>query len=186
MSHWPSLRWIPDSFAVLRAPDSEIDWKRLVRQAKRLRATLRVHDALSFLRQELDAPVPPLPSLEAFPGPKGRYSTILRIIATEHPTVRQLLGRLAAGGGHWTLVGTPEQIADQMEHWFVHEGADGFNLMPSLLPGGLADIVEYVVPELQRRGLFRTQYEGTTLRANLGLSVPQLSRSDVSAEGDRA
>jgi hypothetical protein len=58
LSHWPSLTWIPDSFAVLRAPDSEIDWERLVRQAMRLRATLRVHDALSFLRQELDAPVP--------------------------------------------------------------------------------------------------------------------------------
>ena len=103
--------------------------------------------------------MPPLPPLEAFPGPKGRYSTILRIIATEHPTVRQLLGRLAAGGGHCTLVGTPEQIADQMEHWFVHEGADGFNLMPPLLPEGLEDFVEQVVPVLQRRGLFRTAYE---------------------------
>ena len=121
---------------------------------------------------ELDAPVPPLPSLEAFPGPKGRYSTILRIIATEHPTVRQLLGRLAAGGGHCTVVGTPEQIADQMEHWFVHEGADGFNLMPPVLPDGLEDFVEQVVPVLQRRGLFRTAYESATLRGHLGLERP--------------
>jgi len=74
------------------------------------------------LRWELDAPVPPLPPLEVFPGPKGRYSTILRMIATENPTVRQLLGRLAAGGGHCTLVGTPEQIADEMERWFRQEG----------------------------------------------------------------
>jgi alkanesulfonate monooxygenase SsuD/methylene tetrahydromethanopterin reductase-like flavin-dependent oxidoreductase (luciferase family) len=121
---------------------------------------------------ELDAPVPPLPALEAFPGPQGRYSTILRIIATEQPTVRQLLGRLAAGGGHCTLVGTPEQIADQMEQWFVNEGADGFNLMPPQLPQGLEDFVELVVPVLQRRGLFRTDYESATLRGHLGLERP--------------
>src|SRR3546814_5356839 len=66
---------------------------------------------------ELDAPVPGLPPLEQFTGPKGRYATILRIIETEQPTVRQLLGRLAAGGGHCTMVGTPERIADQMERW---------------------------------------------------------------------
>jgi alkanesulfonate monooxygenase SsuD/methylene tetrahydromethanopterin reductase-like flavin-dependent oxidoreductase (luciferase family) len=110
--------------------------------------------------------------LEAFPGPKGRYSTILRIIATEHPTVRQLVGRLAAGGGHCTVVGTPEQIADHMEHWFVNAGADGFNLMPPLLPEGLEDFVEQVVPVLQRRGLFRTAYESATLRGHLGLDRP--------------
>ena len=83
-----------------------------------------------------------------------------------------MLGRLAAGGGHCTLVGTPEQIADQMEHWFVHEGADGFNLMPPLLPAGLEDFVEQVVPVLQRRGLFRTAYESATLRGHLGLERP--------------
>src|SRR5690606_7952839 len=76
---------------------------------------------------ELDAPVPELPPLEACTGPKGRYATVLRIIQTEQPTVRQLLGRLAAGGGHCTMVGTPEQIADQMEHWLLNDGADGFN-----------------------------------------------------------
>jgi FMN-dependent oxidoreductase (nitrilotriacetate monooxygenase family) len=121
---------------------------------------------------ELDAPVPPLPPLDAFSGPKGRYSTILRIIETEHPTVRQLLGRLAAGGGHCTLVGTPEEIADQMAHWFFNEGADGFNLMPPLLPDGLDDFVEQVVPVLQRRGLFRTEYDSNTLRGHLGLDRP--------------
>ena len=121
---------------------------------------------------ELDAPVPPLPPLESFTGPQGRYGTILRIIETEQPTVRQLLGRLAAGGGHWTLVGTPEQIADQMEHWYRHEGADGFNLMPPALPGGIDDFVDHVVPVLRRRGLFREDYAGTTLREHLGLARP--------------
>lgn len=121
---------------------------------------------------ELDAPVPKLPSLEEFKGPQGRYSTILRIIETEQPTVRQLLGRLAAGGGHCTMVGTPEQIADKMEHWFRNEGADGFNLMPPSLPMGIEDFVDQVVPVLQQRGLFRTEYAGSTLREHLGLARP--------------
>ncbi|AWV90384.1 LLM class flavin-dependent oxidoreductase [Bradymonas sediminis] len=121
---------------------------------------------------ELDAPVPPLPPLEEFTGPKGRYSTILRIIEAEQPTVRQLLGRLAAGGGHCTIVGTPKKIVDQMELWFKNEGADGFNLMPPSLPHSVEDFVEQVVPELQRRGLFRKDYESDTLRGHLGLAKP--------------
>lgn len=121
---------------------------------------------------DLDAPVPALPPLQAFQGPKGRYATILRIIETESPTVRQLLGRLAAGGGHCTLVGTPESIADTIEHWFRNEGADGFNLMPPALPDSLDDFVDHVIPVLQKRGLFRTHYEGRTLRDHLGLRRP--------------
>lgn len=121
---------------------------------------------------ELDAPVPLLPPLEEFTGPKGRYATIQRIIAVEQPTVRELLGRLAAGGGHCTMVGTPEQIADKIAHWFEHEGADGFNLMPPTLPGGLDDFVNHVVPVLQQRGLFRHSYDTDTLRGHLGLSRP--------------
>ncbi|MET3721281.1 MULTISPECIES: LLM class flavin-dependent oxidoreductase [unclassified Arthrobacter] len=121
---------------------------------------------------ELDAPVPSLPSAAEFTGPQGRYATILRIIETERPTVRQLLGRLAAGGGHCTMVGTPEQIADQMELWFRSGGADGFNLMPPLLPDSLDEFVDDVVPVLQRRGLFRTRYTASTLRGHLGLDRP--------------
>lgn len=117
---------------------------------------------------ELDAPVPELAPLEEFTGPQGRYATILRIVASERPTVRQLLGRLAAGGGHCTMVGTPKSIADRIEEWLDRGGADGFNLMPPSLPGGLEDFVDHVVPELQRRGRFRTEYEGTTLRGHLG------------------
>lgn len=117
----------------------------------------------------LDAPVPALPPLEDFTGPKGRYATILRIIETEQPTLRQLLGRLAAGGGHCTIVGTPEMIADQMELWWRNEGADGFNLMPPSLPSSIEDFVEQVVPVLQKRGLFRTEYKTSTLRDHLGL-----------------
>ncbi|WP_144931973.1 LLM class flavin-dependent oxidoreductase [Kocuria marina] len=116
---------------------------------------------------DLDAPVPTLPPLEEFTGPQGRYGTILRIIEAERPTVRQLLGRLAAGGGHCTMVGTPESIADRMQEWFDNAGADGFNLMPPVQPDSLDDFVGLVVPELQRRGLFRTAYTATTLRGHL-------------------
>ncbi|WP_420997131.1 LLM class flavin-dependent oxidoreductase [Cupriavidus sp. 30B13] len=88
-------------------------------------------------------------------------------------TVRELVRELAGGGGHRVIVGTPEQIADDIEHWFRHGAADGFNLMPDALPGGLQDFVDGVVPILQRRGLFRTEYEGNTLRDHLGLARPQ-------------
>ncbi len=121
---------------------------------------------------ELDAPVPPLPPLEAFTGPKGRYATVLRIIEMERPTLRQLLGRLAAGGGHCTMVGTPEQIADNMAQWVRQGGADGFNLMPPALPGSVQDFIDHVIPVLQRRGLFRREYEHATLRGHLGLARP--------------
>jgi len=128
------------------------------------------------LHWELDAPVPALMPLEEFTGPKGRYATILRIIESEKPTVRQLLGRLAAGGGHCTMIGTPEQIADQMAHWFHANGADGFNLMPPALPQDIAVFVDEVIPILQQRGLFRRDYEHATLRGHLGLDTPSPTR----------
>lgn len=127
-----------------------------------------------FIQQDcsqwaLDEPVPDLPPLESFHGPQGRYATILRIIEVERPTLRQLLGRLAAGGGHCTMVGTPASIADEMERWLREGGADGFNLMPPSLPSSIEDFVEQVVPELQKRGLFRRDYTGQTLRDHLGV-----------------
>lgn len=118
---------------------------------------------------DLDGPVPALPPLEAFSGPKGRYATVLRIIENEQPTVRHLLNLLAAGGGHFNLVGTPEQVADGMQLWFENQGADGFNLMPPTLPDQFDLFVEHVVPILQRRGLFRHDYSHSTLRGHLGL-----------------
>ena len=121
---------------------------------------------------ELDAPVPSLPPAAEFTGPQGRYSTVLRIIEAEKPTVRQLLGRLAAGGGHCTMVGTPEQVADQIELWFRSGAADGFNLMPPLLPDSLDEFVDHVIPVLQRRGLFRSNYSTNILRGHLGLERP--------------
>lgn len=119
---------------------------------------------------ELDEKVPTLPPIDEFTGPKGRYQTILEIINDKNPTVRELLSYLNAGGGHFTLIGTPEQIVDEMQYWFNEGVADGFNLMPPTLPGSLEDFVQLVVPELQKRGLFREYYETSTLRGHLGLS----------------
>ena len=82
---------------------------------------------------------------------------------------------LTSGATHWksTNCGTPKTIADQMEEWLTTEGSDGFNIMFPFLPAGLDDFVDKVVPELQRRGIFRREYEGHTLRENLGLPRPK-------------
>jgi alkanesulfonate monooxygenase SsuD/methylene tetrahydromethanopterin reductase-like flavin-dependent oxidoreductase (luciferase family) len=97
----------------------------------------------------------------------------LKYAREENLTIRQLAIHIAGSRGHWNLVGTAAQIADRLEEWFTKGGADGFNYMPPLLPGSLDDFATLVVPELQRRGLFRTQYEGRTLRDNLGLPFAQ-------------
>lgn len=140
----------------------------------RLDALLPVEESLAQLSMftgqdcsgwELDDPVPDLPPVTEFVGPRGRYETILRIVAKDSPTVRELLGTLAAGGGHCTMIGTPESIADEIERWFRAGAADGFNLMPPSFPDGLEDFVDRVIPVLQQRGLFRTGYDGAeTLR----------------------
>jgi FMN-dependent oxidoreductase (nitrilotriacetate monooxygenase family) len=117
----------------------------------------------------IDEPVP----LEAF-GPSGIQSLSRQLaerVARERPTVRQLYEQVA-GCGAFCLIGTPADIADVMQDWFENEACDGFNITPTHLPAGCEDFVELVTPELQRRGLFRTAYEGTTLRDHLGLKRP--------------
>jgi alkanesulfonate monooxygenase len=95
-------------------------------------------------------------------------------IARQHSfSIRQLYQWVATARGHWTIVGTPVQVVDQLQAWFENEAADGFNILPPVLPGSLDDFVDLVIPELQRRGLFRTAYEGKTLRENLGLKRPE-------------
>ncbi|NEW05095.1 LLM class flavin-dependent oxidoreductase [Paenibacillus sp. SYP-B3998] len=94
------------------------------------------------------------------------------IIAKENPTLRQLYSLLTGSYSDDSFIGTPEHIANNLETWFTERAADGFMLMTPLLPSGLADFVQEVVPLLQERGLFRTEYEGTTLRGHFGLSVP--------------
>jgi FMN-dependent oxidoreductase (nitrilotriacetate monooxygenase family) len=124
------------------------------------------HDASQF---DLDAPLPDIPETNA--SKSGRERVIARA-RRENLTVRQL-AQIAGGYGGLAMVGTPRTIADQMEEWLYGEASDGFNIMFPWVPGGLDEFVDRVVPELQRRGLFRREYEGKTLRENLGLPRPE-------------
>lgn len=103
---------------------------------------------------------------------RSRLQVVAGIVERENPTVRQLLHRLAGARGHRVVAGTPEQIADTITEWFENGAADGFNVMPPYLPGGFDTFADHVVPILQARGIFRTEYEGTTLRDHLGLDRP--------------
>ena len=117
----------------------------------------------------LDGPLPELPETNLN---KSRQKLVTDLARRENLTIRQLYQAIAGARGHRTIWGTPEQIADQLEEWFVKDAADGFNIMPPYLPGGLDEFVQQVIPILQQRGLFRAEYEGQTLRENLGLSRP--------------
>ncbi|MFN4090341.1 MAG: LLM class flavin-dependent oxidoreductase [Alphaproteobacteria bacterium] len=127
-----------------------------------------------FSHLRLDRPLSP----EDFPDPdtvqaaRSRTEVILGLVRRERPTLRQLLANLAGARGHFTMAGTPEQVADLIEDWFRDGAADGFNIMPPILPAMLDAFIAEVVPLLQRRGLFRTAYRGTTLRDHFGLDQP--------------
>jgi FMN-dependent oxidoreductase (nitrilotriacetate monooxygenase family) len=122
-----------------------------------------------FRPYPIDGPVPEVPKSNVL---SSRVETLMQSARSEHLTIKQLYQRFAATRGHFAVVGTPSDIADQMSEWLATGAADGFNFMAPILPGGLDDFVDLVVPELQRRGIFRTQYEGSTLRGNLGLKKP--------------
>ncbi|AAO53893.1 LLM class flavin-dependent oxidoreductase [Pseudomonas syringae group genomosp. 3] len=118
----------------------------------------------------LDGPLPELPLTDS--GQRSRQKLLTELADQENLTLAQLGRRIAGGRGHYSLIGTPVQIADELQIWFEQGAADGFNVLVPHLPGGLEDVAQLLVPELQRRGLFRTEYEGTTLRENLGLQRP--------------
>lgn len=120
-------------------------------------------------KYDLDAPLPDIPVNNARVSAVESYITLAR---REGLTLRQVAMRSAAAKHHWTLIGSVKQIADELEAWFLERGADGFNILPSDVPGSYKDVVDKLVPELQRRGLFHTEYEGKTLRENLGLRRP--------------
>ena len=139
---------------------------------KRLSGRFGGHD---FSHLPLDRPLAP----EDFPDPgtveaaRSRTEVIVGLVRREKFTLRQLLAYLAGARGHYTTAGTPEQIADLIEDWFRTGAADGFNVMPPVLPAMLDVFVAEVIPLLQKRGLFRTVYEGSTLREHFGLARPE-------------
>jgi len=168
----------PDEVKVLVALMPVVGDTRAAAQAKLAELDALVHPTLALARlahalggidlspYAPDAPVPP--DLPMGNGMLSRRQPLLDLAAREGLTLLQLAGRTAGNRGHWTLADTATAIADRMQDWF-DGGADGFLLVPPRTPDSLREFGAGVVPELQRRRLFRTAYEGTTLRANLGL-----------------
>jgi FMN-dependent oxidoreductase (nitrilotriacetate monooxygenase family) len=132
-------------------------------------ALLEQRTGLDFSGYDYDAPFPQLPMGEIN---SSRQTLIAEMAKKNNYTIRQTWQAIAGGRGHFDVHGSPQDIADVMEQWIREDAADGFNIMPPVMPGGLEDFVELVIPELQKRGLFRRAYEGTTLRENLGLKRP--------------
>jgi FMN-dependent oxidoreductase (nitrilotriacetate monooxygenase family) len=156
--------------AEARELEAELDRLIVAEHARRqLAHLLRVDPE----RLALDAPLPAdLPAEDEIEGAKSRYTLVVELARRERLTVRQLIGRLGGGRGHRTFAGTPEQVARTIEQWGASGAADGFNVMPAVLPSGLDLFAEHVVPILRRRGLMRSEYEGTTLREHYGLGRP--------------
>lgn len=121
----------------------------------------------------LDGPLPELPKNDRA---ASRADVVVAMAKRENLTIRQLYERFAGARGHLDVVGTPVQVADRMQEWMEAEAADGFNVILPYFPGGLNDFVDLVIPELQRRGIYRTEYESTTLRGNLGLGAQPVRR----------
>lgn len=118
------------------------------------------------------SPDDPVPCLPLTQGNQSRQALLIAFARRENLTIRQLYWHVTGTRGHWSLFGTAEQIADILESWFKGGAADGFNIMAPWLPGALDEFIEQVVPVLQKRGLFRTAYSGSTLRDHLGLKRP--------------
>jgi len=166
---------------------TEAEAKRLVREVNelsdpevgrmRLSGRFGGHD---FSHLPLDRPLTPddFPPTSSVEAARSRTEVILGLVRREQPTLRQLLASLAGARGHFVFAGTPEQVADLIEDWFKDGAADGFNIMPPVLPAMLDTFSAEVIPLLQRRGLFRTAYEGTTLREHYGLDWPATAFKD--------
>jgi FMN-dependent oxidoreductase (nitrilotriacetate monooxygenase family) len=157
-------------------------------QLARLQSWLTPTNALALVSQRighdisgypLDGPVPEFPAKTE----RGQaFSAVLLDMARrEKMTLRELYNITAAARGHWVIYGTPKRIADIFEEWFTGGLADGFVVMPAYFPGAFDDFVDKVVPELQRRGLYRHEYAGTTLRSHLGLDRREIMRRQAAS-----
>jgi N-acetyl-S-(2-succino)cysteine monooxygenase len=114
-----------------------------------------------------------LSNVEEIQGHQSRTQLILQLAQRENLKVKQLLIRLGGGRGHYTISGTPQKVVDELEFWFLNGAADGFNIMPQVMSRDFDRFMRLVIPELQRRQLFRTEYSGHTLRDHYGLAFPE-------------
>jgi alkanesulfonate monooxygenase SsuD/methylene tetrahydromethanopterin reductase-like flavin-dependent oxidoreductase (luciferase family) len=140
-----------------------------------LRGVARLCGGLDITAFDPDGPLPDLPPSNAA---RARQEMIIAV-GRRGMTIRQIGRVLGMSQAHRVLWGTPAMIADDMQEWLDAGACDGFNLLFAHYPKPLEEFVDLVVPELQRRGVFRTEYEGTTLRANLGVPVPANSFADA-------
>jgi alkanesulfonate monooxygenase SsuD/methylene tetrahydromethanopterin reductase-like flavin-dependent oxidoreductase (luciferase family) len=168
------LKIMPGLFPVVGRSEAEArekfeELQALVDPAVGLALLERMIGGFDLSGYDLDGPVPELPEAE---GGKSRQQLMFDLARREGLSLRQLYLRIAGARGHSQIIGTPAQIVDEMEERFRAGGADGFNIMPATLPGGLDDFVELVLPELRRRNLVRLDYEGRTLREHLGSRPP--------------
>ncbi|AZD76883.1 LLM class flavin-dependent oxidoreductase [Pseudomonas chlororaphis] len=171
-----SLKVMPGVFVVVGQSESEArekyeTFQQLVEPEVGVALLGRMLGNFDLSRYPLDGPLPELPLTES--GQQSRQKLLTELAGKDNLSLAELGRKIAGGRGHYSLIGTPAQIADELQGWFEEGAADGFNVLVPHLPGGLQDFADAVVPELQRRGLFRTEYEGKTLRENLGLARPK-------------
>jgi len=170
-----TLLVMPGIFPVLGGTEAEAnanyeELQSLVHPSVAWSILKRHYQGVDLSGYALDDIAPPLP--QDTNGSKSRLKLVSDLVERERPTLRQLYRQVSTARGHLTVTGTPEQVADTIQTWFQNGAADGFNIMPPILPTGLSDFVDQVVPILQKRGFFRQEYEGATLRENLGLDRP--------------
>ena len=180
--HAVELGRSPDSIKVMPGLSVFIGRTKAEAQAKfdALHGMVDVQDAVEGLGRLLGGvdlsgydPNEPMPDLQANDLRKSGPGTFVRIGRENNYTLGQVAIQAKAARNHCLIIGTVQEVADHMEHWFRNDAADGFNLLPAVVPGTMDDFCGLVVPELQARGLFRTEYEGSTLREVLGL--PQMA-----------
>lgn len=175
----------PDSVAVMPGfmPVIGDSFEDAAEKLKELNRWTDIKSAMPLLEErighsladyDLDGPLPDLPISDQL---RSRAELLRDLARRENLTIRDLALRVAAGRGHHIVLGTPEQIADRMQEWFEGKAADGFNVMPPYFPGGLEDFNKKVVPILQKRGLFRTEYTGSTLRDHLNIARPEIKHT---------
>jgi FMN-dependent oxidoreductase (nitrilotriacetate monooxygenase family) len=145
-----------------------------------LQSLSHISGGLDLTQFPLDGPLPDLPPSNAA---KARQDLVVRTARAQNMTLRQIARHTAAGTGHRVLVGTAEYMADEMEAWLKHDAADGFNIICNYYHKPFEDFTRQVIPLLQRRGVFRTAYPGTTLRETLGLRVPENRYTAARAAG---
>lgn len=175
----------PDSVAVMPGfmPVIGDSFEDAAEKLKELNRWTDIKSAMPLLEErighsladyDLDGPLPDLPISDQL---RSRAELLRDLARRENLTIRDLALRVAAGRGHHIVLGTAEQIADRMQEWFEGKAADGFNVMPPYFPGGLEDFNRQVVPVLQDRGLFRTEYTGSTLRDHLNIARPEIKHT---------